>query len=1577
MMALTFSQIAYPLAWRLTLTLIHVLWIGAAIAALAIFVDRILANGTSDSGSNDGGSANTRTRYWLNMTALVTLAATLPITFLVVRDSAAQFDNSPSSLMVEAVEPESSIPIANAQLSNSESDETSTAKSESTTGDPASTLSVTQVQPGEDAAPLIDSVLSQLRTVAPVIALVYLAGVLTMLVRLAVAFCGGQRLTSHGQPVTDQSILDVVATQAERLALKAVPMVAYCERVAVPVVVGVLKPVILLPAAMMSGLSSQELAAVLAHELAHVKRFDHVLIVVQRFLEAVLFFHPAVWWFGRRIHDLREDACDDLVIQGGTDRMDYARSLLRVAEMRVGDDSREAQLAQLAVDGGDPSKLRQRIQRIVQSNDEPGVRLNQSRATFALVASAMAIALSLVPVLPGISDKPVDAAASQFLAEESSTNQESAGDDTEEERSSIKQKLEEPAELHVEKMPLIAVLDAVEKLSGISVTVDLGHFRMRDVDPQTPITLDLEDVTVRALFEEIVKQAHLTFEVGSDGVLIPANTPALELRIVPELPDSEAKIRVPEDWEKSHYRDGTVEGMGDAKDKDFAWFPLQKKKQDPVDVPVSGVNGNFSFGLLSDSPDQVLTADSSWHVQNVEIQDDDFGRRNVRVNLDQLGGLHLQRLSKTSLNQQLAIIVNGVVISAPIVRSEIGRAFTITGNFSDDELTMIADGIRGAMVPPGKELTYKCDVMDEKSGEPVSEAKVLWRVRRTSFKQDERPLFEQRFTTDKNGRYTVQLPREAFEFAQLSIEFEVQHPDYLPVKNVGTRLTLPDAWKPAWSDLRHLKILRGVPVTGRFVNPDGSPAANLPLMISRSRDAPGAGFRGDVIGRTDADGRYDIVTTASWPKRLHWFPEDFVSDSVALKKATDSPNPITFGEQKTIRLKNGPRLSGRVVDPAGKGLSGIYVEAFTGKTVPVLHAMSGAGGHFKFTPSPPGEYRVYTTDGFIDPITEKYLGNTLTRPFTGVTIQLPKTGEPEPVIIRQAASDPITVTAYDEDGAPAINMSFWTGVEPYRSATSEPIEGQPGKYRLWIRRGRSGGTLTTNRSYETATVWQRTADSSPAPGQDLYLGKVKRKGEEVVVRFRQSATIRLIVKAGEKVVPWDARSLNVKYARAAEFEKLGVRHPGFAISVPKQGPEHIIQRVAPDEDVIIDVGVKGELRKQQTIRVGAGESKTITIDLAAVETAANVGIDVELRNAIKAKEATEREYAMTITSIGLVPEVEIRKVRLAVEIATLRIELLEKAGSSAVLRNDVKLRYAIKLKEFAEADYEMSLAANFKVPGTVPEVELRKLKLAVEQTDVQIELAENTKASLAQPGTNSKEADESKAEQPNFAALSVKYDVSESDKEAKIILQNTGIPNGEIGSVQRGMMRHTPVKKGESFQLNKLVPGKYQVARYREVEIITLVGKENDPKGPRVNSGVYIDRMQFSLKSGESKSIVFERPKGQRVKGQIANVGEFKPNRTIVEICSPNAKDDNVGRGLEVTVFDAQQCNDGKFETDALAPGKYKAIVTGYEAWTEQQMFRSGIQRPPFIGSVEFTVPSNGKVEPIEIKLRDAFKKAD
>ncbi|MDA1162381.1 MAG: carboxypeptidase regulatory-like domain-containing protein [Planctomycetota bacterium] len=818
------------------------------------------------------------------------------------------------------------------------------------------------------------------------------------------------------------------------------------------------------------------------------------------------------------------------------------------------------------------------------------------------LAAALAIAISLGPGIPtvsvgvGPSQTAVAAPASRRAGSDSDTNNTPDTEGGSSRQIDIQKKLDEPTEFHVKKMPLIEVLGAVEKLSGLTITVELSELALRGVDPQTPMTLDLKDVTLRSLIAQLTRQAHLTFGVEAGGIRIPATTPPLEFRLVPDAETVEAAAGALEDLEESDYRDGTIPKSDPADARKYAWFPIRRKEVPDVELPVSLNVGEFRIGLLSDSAHHVLTADRSWHVLSVDIQNDKFEIYNIRVKLDKLGGLHMQRLSKLCLDRKMAMIVNGVIITVPIVRGEIGSEFVITGNFSNDEVTRIADGIRGAIVPEGKELVYECDVTDEETGKPIAGVDVLWRVRKTSFKLDETPLFEQRFTTDSNGRYRVTLPREAFEFAQRTTEFEALHPDYLPKKRVGTRLTLPDAVPPGWSDLRHLKLRRGVPVTGRFIEPDGRPAANLVLMVSVNRDGPGQGYPGDVIGRTDENGRYRVVTSPGWPKRLHWFPENFVSDSVKLMKRTDSPDSITFGDQGTIRLKHGPRLSGRVLDQSGKPLEGVILRASTGTRVPIRYATSNTKGQFTFTPLPPARYRVSTADGFFDPFIEEYRSQRLARPFSEVTFELPESGTPEPITIQQVESDVVTVMAFDENDEPTENETFWTGTRTNRTAISEAAPDEPGKYRLWVRRDRSAGAITTHGSQTSVILWQRTAESPLAPGAFLSLGKVSGDNDEVIVRFRHSGEIRLVVKVGDRIVPWDARSLSVSYARSAEFAELGVPDPGFIITVPKQGPEHVIQRVAPDEDVIIDVGINGERRQQRTVRVGAGETKTVTID---------------------------------------------------------------------------------------------------------------------------------------------------------------------------------------------------------------------------------------------------------------------------------------------------------------------------------------------------------------------------------------------
>ena len=99
-----------------------------------------------------------------------------------------------------------------------------------------------------------------------------------------------------------------------------------------PQVFGWLRPVIVVPAAMLARLSTAEFEAVLAHELAHIRRRDYLVNLVQTVVEAVLFYHPAVWWVSRRIREERELCCDDWAVRVCGDSIAYSKALMKVEE---------------------------------------------------------------------------------------------------------------------------------------------------------------------------------------------------------------------------------------------------------------------------------------------------------------------------------------------------------------------------------------------------------------------------------------------------------------------------------------------------------------------------------------------------------------------------------------------------------------------------------------------------------------------------------------------------------------------------------------------------------------------------------------------------------------------------------------------------------------------------------------------------------------------------------------------------------------------------------------------------------------------------------------------------------------------------------------------------------------------------------------------------------------------------------------------------------------------------------------------------------------------------------------------
>jgi len=153
-----------------------------------------------------------------------------------------------------------------------------------------------------------------------------------------------------------------------------------------PGLVGILRPVILLPMGIEQQLSPAELAAVLAHELCHWRRRDNLLAAIHMLVEALFWFFPLVWWLGVRLNTERECACDESVLAQGNDPQLYAEGILKVCRAYL-----QSPLACVAgVSGAD---LKQRIEAIMENRLV--LQLNAARKCVLSVAAALALALPL------------------------------------------------------------------------------------------------------------------------------------------------------------------------------------------------------------------------------------------------------------------------------------------------------------------------------------------------------------------------------------------------------------------------------------------------------------------------------------------------------------------------------------------------------------------------------------------------------------------------------------------------------------------------------------------------------------------------------------------------------------------------------------------------------------------------------------------------------------------------------------------------------------------------------------------------------------------------------------------------------------------------------------------------------------------------------------------------------------------------------------------------------------------------------------------------------------------------------
>ena len=185
----------------------------------------------------------------------------------------------------------------------------------------------------------------------------WLAGVIILAVRRAGGFVVLWRLRRRGVSAPTDDVLVLFKQACGKIGIDPrLVCLKISDLVQVPMTMGWVRPIVLFPAALLTGLSTGEIELLLAHELAHIRRYDYLVNLLQAVVETLFFYHPAVWWISRRMRQERENACDDMVAAGSTEALAYAKVLLRLETLRP-----PGGLLAPAATGG---SLLQRVQRL-------------------------------------------------------------------------------------------------------------------------------------------------------------------------------------------------------------------------------------------------------------------------------------------------------------------------------------------------------------------------------------------------------------------------------------------------------------------------------------------------------------------------------------------------------------------------------------------------------------------------------------------------------------------------------------------------------------------------------------------------------------------------------------------------------------------------------------------------------------------------------------------------------------------------------------------------------------------------------------------------------------------------------------------------------------------------------------------------------------------------------------------------------------------------------------------------------------------------------------------------------------
>jgi len=270
-------NIMHALGWAL----LHFLWQGTALAALSAAALAVCRR--------------TQVRYILGVATLILMSLAPVVTFV-------NYLQQHGTVQVISAFPATAYRIQNGLVSGISAD------------------SSRRIVPSLDALPwLVEA---------------WLLGVAFFGFRSAGGFFLLERERRKRSTVVGTRLLQTCLSLQQHLGISRAIRYCECQWLQAPAVIGWFKPIVFLPATALTGLSEEQLRAVIAHELAHIRRFDPFVNVFQVCVEALLFYHPAVWWLNKRIRAEREHCCDELAVNLCGDAVEYARALTLMEEWR-------------------------------------------------------------------------------------------------------------------------------------------------------------------------------------------------------------------------------------------------------------------------------------------------------------------------------------------------------------------------------------------------------------------------------------------------------------------------------------------------------------------------------------------------------------------------------------------------------------------------------------------------------------------------------------------------------------------------------------------------------------------------------------------------------------------------------------------------------------------------------------------------------------------------------------------------------------------------------------------------------------------------------------------------------------------------------------------------------------------------------------------------------------------------------------------------------------------------------------------------------------------------------------------